>query len=538
MKNIKKYIKNIVFKYSNYYYKNLNIFFLILIVISLPLSEFLLSVSIIALMINYILSPDLKTRLKKIYKRKSVLAIILIYLLHIIGLIYSSNLQYGLHDLKIKITLPVLAIILGTGEFPNEKELKLIMKFFILALIVASIISFLVYIGVIKREIKDIRQISIYISHIRFSLLINVGIFYILYRLLNNENLKPIIFYILSLIWLIIFLFILQSLTGILIFIILSVIFVFKYLIKINNKKLITSTFTFLFLTLLIIGIYVYKSVKKFYTINENTNQVLEQYTLNGNKYYHDTLNKDIENGYYIWRYICDEELQKQWQKKSNLSYWGKDLKNQDLRTTLIRYMTSKGLRKDSAGFVQLTDNDIKNIENGMANYVFSKKLSIYPRIYEFLWEIEAIKKNINPSGHSLLQRIEFLKTAFSIISKNIFIGVGTGDVDDAFKTEYRILKSRLEPKYWLRAHNQLITFILTFGIIGFIFIISCFTFAIVYEKKHKDFLFMFFITIAFISFLNEDTLETHTGMSFFAFFLSLFLFRKNNQKQDEKIGS
>lgn len=101
--------------------------------------------------------------------------------MHIIGLLYSSNLNYGLHDLKIKITLPILAIILGTSEFPDEKEIKIIMQFFIFSLLVSSLISFLIYIGIIKRNINDYREISIYISHIRFSLLINVGIFYILY---------------------------------------------------------------------------------------------------------------------------------------------------------------------------------------------------------------------------------------------------------------------------------------------------------------------------------------------------------------------
>lgn len=169
--------------------------------------------------------------------------------------------------------------------------------------------------------------------------------------------------------------------------------------------------------------------------------------------------------------------------KKKFITILGKRLKNQELRTTLIRYLTSKGLRKDSVGLSQLSDQDIKNIENGIANYIYTKRFSIYPKIYEFLWEIEAMKKGVNPGGHSILQRIEYLKTAFSIISKNILFGVGTGDVDDAFKLEYKLSRSKLEPQWQHRTHNQFITFIVTFGIIGFIIIISCFTYAIIYEK-------------------------------------------------------
>jgi len=517
--------------YSQSFYKKLNIFFLILLVVSLPFSEFFLSISIIGLTINYLLSPNLIQRLKNIYIRKSVLAIVLVYVLHLIGLLYSSNIKYGLHDLRIKITLPLLAIILGTGEFPNNKEFKLIMNYFIYALLLSSFISFLIYIGIIKKELNDHREISIYISHIRFSLLINVGIFYILYILSNNNDTKNFLFYIVSLIWLIFFLFILQSLTGIIIFLTLSLIFIFYSIISTKNIKIISFTWIMLFALLIIIGIYFYNSTKKFYDIKESNSNKLEEFTINGNRYFHDTNNIDTENGYYIWRYISDKELEIEWQKRSNLPYNGKDLKNQDLRTTLIRYLTSKGLRKDSLGLSQLTDQDIKNIEKGIANYIYTKKFSFYSKIYEFLWEIEAMKKGINPSGHSIIQRLEYLKTAFRIIRKNIFFGVGTGDVDDAYKIEYKISKTRLETEWQHRAHNQLITFIVTFGIIGFLFIISCFIYAIIYEKKYKDFLFILFLLIAIMSMLNEDTLETHTGMSFFAFFFSLFLYRENNEK-------
>lgn len=532
MKVIKKYVKNLILIYSQNIYKKLNLYFLILLVISLPLSEFTLSVSIIALTINYILSPNLKNRLKKIYYRKSVLAILIVYFLHIIGLLYSSNLNYGLHDLKIKITLPILAIILGTSEFPDEKEIKIIMQFFIFSLLVSSLISFLIYIGIIKRNINDYREISIYISHIRFSLLINVGIFYILYLFSKNEIPKPKIFYILSVIWLIVFLFMLKSLTGIVVFILLSIVNLIYYVYSTKKTSLIYLTIFFLTTILFLTVLYIIRGIKNFYIINEKNDNALEELTLNGNKYFHDTLNKDTENGYYIWRYICDKELSTEWQKRSSLPYWGKDLKNQELRTTLIRYLTSKGLRKDSVGLSQLSDQDIKNIENGIANYIYTKRFSIYPKIYEFLWEIEAMKKGVNPGGHSILQRIEYLKTAFSIISKNILFGVGTGDVDDAFKLEYKLSRSKLEPQWQHRTHNQFITFIVTFGIIGFIIIISCFTYAIIYEKKYKDFLFIVFLLIAIISMLNEDTLETHTGMSFFAFFLSLFLYRKNMKNE------
>jgi hypothetical protein len=40
----------------------------------------------------------------------------------------------------------------------------------------------------------------------------------------------------------------------------------------------------------------------------------------------------------------------------------------------------------------------------------------------------------------------------------------------------------------------------------------------------------MMFFFIAFLSMLNEDTLETHAGVTFFSYFYSLFLFARDNK--------
>ncbi|NJK85176.1 MAG: O-antigen ligase family protein [Bacteroidales bacterium] len=134
------------------------------------------------------------------------------------------------------------------------------------------------------------------------------------------------------------------------------------------------------------------------------------------------------------------------------------------------------------------------------------------------------MQKNGNPSGHSLIQRIEYVKNAAQIIKRNFWTGVGTGDVKDEFMSQYENSESQLDLKWRLRAHNQYVTFLLTFGIIGFSWIMFSFFFPVFYEKKHLDFLAIIFLLIAFLSMLNEDTLETHTGISFFAFFYSFFI--------------
>src|SRR5690606_16900976 len=73
--------------------------------------------------------------------------------------------------------------------------------------------------------------------------------------------------------------------------------------------------------------------------------------TESGNPYQHHLDLKYTENGYYVWRFISEDELRKEWNSSSELDYDGKDLKGQALRSTLFRYLTSLGLKKNSAGF-------------------------------------------------------------------------------------------------------------------------------------------------------------------------------------------
>ena len=62
------------------------------------------------------------------------------------------------------------------------------------------------------------------------------------------------------------------------------------------------------------------------------------------------------------------------------------------------------------------------------------------------------------------------------------------------------------------------------FGIIGMFWFLGALFYPIIAEKKILDFFYLTFFTIAFLSMLTEDTLESQAGVTFFAFFNSLFL--------------
>jgi hypothetical protein len=225
--------------------------------------------------------------------------------------------------------------------------------------------------------------------------------------------------------------------------------------------------------------------------------------------------------------------MKEAWKKRSDIPFDSLDASKQTVKYTLARYLTSKGLHKDEHGVMMLTASDIENIENGIPNVKYTNRFSLYTRIHQIIWEYRNAKLGRNSSGHSIVQRIEFWQNAWDAFKNNRWLGVGIGDVNDVIIDYYEWRNSYLEKEWRLRAHNQYLTFLLTFGIIGCLFVLFVFIFPLLFESVRKNYFFMIFYTLALLSFLTEDTLETQAGVMFYALFYCITLFSVNKQRQE-----
>lgn len=515
---------------------------LVLAAVSLPLSKFTLSISLIVLVTNWFLEGDLKRKIHCLRNNVAFWSVLIIFLVHVAWLINTTNFDYAFRDLKNKVILVIFPLVIFSSKLLSRKEFQRIIFWFSAAVVASSIISTAILVELITAPINNSNGISIFISHIRFSLLINVAIFSMGYLVFSKEYNVPKsikIASVASIIWLVLFLFLLKSLTGMVIFLVVLFIIVTIISFKINYVVYRLFIQVGILTIFLLTATFITHSISKFYSIDKIDVDQLEKHTPLGNLYSHNLSDKQIENGHYVWLYVSSKELENEWKKRSTISIHEKDNKGQLIYYTAVRYLTSLNLKKDSVGVSRLTNQDIRNIESGMANYIFANKYALYPRIYQVLWEFDVFRKNQNPAGNSTTQRILFLQTASKIISKNFFTGVGTGDIQDEFNRQYTEDKSQLPENRRHRAHNQWVTFLLTFGVFGFIIVLIAFFYPLFYLKAHRSFLFVVFFIIAFLSMLNEDTLETQTGVSFFSYFYSLFLLEielLKKQKNNEQI--
>lgn len=507
-----------------------NIFLLgtALLVISLPVSLFLQSVAQLVLSLNWLAELGFREKRKNIQSNPGIWIFLTIYALHIIFLVNTSDFSYALHDLKIKLPILALPLIYSTTAPLSRREFKIILQLFVGTVLVSSLISTYILLGFSNNDPVDSRYASLFISHIRFSLIVVLAIFTLIFFTLFEDYCKTKaekIVYFLVACWFICFLILLRSFTGIVIFLILTPITILWWAIKQGGRRvLFISVIAILGLSICVV-LYGYNAYKRYNDRSIPSLSDLPSHTINGSTYLHNIKSDEFENGNLIWIYVSKKELEQEWNKLSDYKFDGNDRKDQMIKITLVRYLASMNYPKDSLGISMLDAEDISMIEKGYTNYIFKSKFSLYPRIYELLWELEQYAKTGNPSGHSLAQRIEYLKTGWTIARNDFWWGVGTGDVKTAFKEQYIADNSKLKPEWRNRAHNQYLTYLLTFGIFGFIwFLFALFTPTILL-RKYNNYYFMMFFLIGLLSMLNEDTLETHVGVSFFAFFYSFLFF-------------
>lgn len=495
--------------------------------VSMPFSIYVISLCEFGLLINLMLEGDFKNRFRRIIQRKSLLIFFCIYAVHIIWVLGSTDVNFAFQSLRIKLPLLVLPLIIASSLPLSSERLKLLLKFFIASVVIATLFSTSIYLGLTHYEVNDVRKsISIFISHIRFSLLIVICIQVLFYWMVTEgwKISKTQVVKILIIVWLIIFLLILEAFTGIVVLIVSSLVLILAFIRSVKYKFVKTGLVLLLIAIPLLSVIVVKNEIKKFYNFEKFDINTLEKKTVNGNYYNHNLLDWNVENGHKVYMYVCQPELRKEWDKRSSYKYDALDMKQQPTIYTLIRYMTSIGLRKDSVGVSKLTAVDINRIEHGMTNYIYANKFGIMPRIYEVIWEIDQYKHGWGVNQHSVTQRIIYMQIALSLIKDNFWFGIGTGDLPMEYANYYKTHETGLSKERQVHTHNQFLRLFTMFGLFGFLIIMAAFFIPVFIEHKWQSYYLVMIIAIVLLSFLNEDTLETQIGVTFSIFFYSLFL--------------
>ena len=528
---------------------------LLMVAVGLTLSPFLMGMSQFWLVLVWLVdalvparhcgldpqSPQgrgFKSKLSRFWHNKAAVLLVAFYLMHVVGLLWTSDFEYAIKDLRVKLPILVMPFVLSSMEPLDRKRFNLVMLVYVLSVFIATQVSFVSY---LRHDYDDVREISRFISHIRFCLNIVFSMAVIGYYLYKRRiskgkgvpsfGIKVVIDQFLMwflLFWFAYVIFIFESLSGyvILVAVVLAtLLYAFLQWKKGRGWRVALGVLALMIIAAVVVVVWVV--AKPMVDVKPVDLSTLEKTTAQGNPYWHDTVHNPVEDGKYVGLYYNRTELEEAWSQRSHLPFDGTATDGENLEATLARYLTSKDLRKDAQGVMALTEEDIKNIEQGVANYNNWKHPGLRARLSSTLFEYNLYRHFNNPNGGSLSQRIEYTRASFHIIGRHPWFGVGTGDVPQTFAQTYDEIHSPLKEEFRFRAHNQYLAIAVAFGLVGLAFFLFVLLYPWFASKRNHTYLYMVFLCVMLLSMFPEDTLETQAGVTLFAFFESLLLFSK-----------
>ncbi|MDG1331589.1 MAG: O-antigen ligase family protein [Crocinitomicaceae bacterium] len=482
------------------------------IAFALPWSKVMMSISVMFVVLNLIVEANYKQYWEQFKSNRIFWFVVVIYALNVMGLLWSSNIDEAMHTIKQQLPFIAIPTVLVAKPISSKKYLDIVFMTFLAAMLITSLYNFLSYQHIIGDHFyNNIRGMSLTSSHIRYGLLISMAGAIAL--VCSEEKRKRIIPCMILLAWFAFYTYYSQVISGVISFGAVVVIYAIYHLWL--KRKTLAIAFG---VALLIIAILPLVWLFKPLTVDMAEYDSLPEVTAQGNPYEHNFTYIDSETNEPILIYLCSKELEEEWNKRSGIPFAGTTVEGNQVHHTLIRYLTSKQLPRDAEGVKELTEQDIRNIEMGRPSVHFN---GLMPRMHALRFQLNYAE---SPNGHSLLQRFEYWKAGFSLATSNWLVGVGSGDVQDAFNHYYEASNSPLTEENRRRAHNQFLTYWISFGVIGLLLFVSLLFLFIRFNFQQKSILALLFIIIAISSFFMEDTLETQTGVTFFALFLGLFL--------------
>ncbi len=276
-------------------------------------------------------------------------------------------------------------------------------------------------------------------------------------------------------------------------------------------------------------------TVIDFYSVQNNGKA--PEFTAAGNSYNRELENGFVENGNYLWSFICYKELEESWKKRTGKSIWEKSKSGYSYYSSLVRYLNNKGVTKDFEGVNQLSDKDVTRILNGNSYPDTWKFSGFSQRLRGMLFFLEKSKISDEFAGNSLSEKLVYQKMGLRLVKDHFIFGTGIGDfkhhLTEYFYKEYAEIDQR-KIRY---PHNQFLSILGRVGALGLLIILYLFYLLFTYRKNDEYFnLRRAFVIIVFCSFLTEDTMDTQAGVTFVAFVVGLIFIQNSNQNALDQV--
>jgi O-antigen ligase len=172
-------------------------FLLVFLAFLLPLTVFGANLIIVLIVLIWLFSGNYKLKYRKIISSKFIIASGLFYLLHVVGLIWTSDIKWGfemLHKMWYFILLlPVLYTIV------QKKYIKYYISAFLVAMSFSELVSYLIWFEIIPTfKMATISNPVPFMSHVSYNPILAFAIYLVCHEIFLNKDLGKFKFFLYS----------------------------------------------------------------------------------------------------------------------------------------------------------------------------------------------------------------------------------------------------------------------------------------------------------------------------------------------------
>lgn len=492
-----------------------------LAVIMLPWSTAFLSMAQMLLAANWlaegIVRKDLAGRFRRAFTTPPVLVFLSFLVLHMLGLLWTTDLDWGMDLVRILAPVLVFGVVLGEARPLDAGELRTVLLLGAWSALASALVSQL-----LAPPDADYRQLSRFISHIRLALLLAFAVVVLVHhadgpwwrRAVHAAGAVSAVYAIGRL----------GSLQAMTLLAVIAAVMLWRRAARWSPRLRWTVRPLVLLLPIAALG-WLAVTVRTHLAPPPADLDARAERTAGGERYDHDPGNPQTENGEFVWTYVAWGELERTWALRSHVPFNGTDARGGTLYGTLMRYLASKGQRKDSVAVMALSDAEVRAIERGVPNARQGERGRVRARFEEVVMELQRYIASGDANGHSVTMRLEYAKAGLAIARRHLLTGVGTGDTRPAFAEQYERMHSTLRPEWRHRAHNEYLTLLISFGVFGLAWSLFTWWWPAWRMGAWRDPRFIAWAVLFLGSCLTDDTIETQAGATFFALYYAVLVF-------------
>ena len=168
-------------------------YLLIILAFLMPLTVFGANLIIVIICVLWLFSGDYASKFNQIISNKFILASIVFFFLHVIGLLWTEDLSWGVHIVHkmwyFLLLLPVLFTIV------RREHIKFYISAFLLAMTLTEIASYLVWFEIIEPFKKaTVINPTPFMSHISYNPILAFAIYLVLHEIFFNKKITNLVF--------------------------------------------------------------------------------------------------------------------------------------------------------------------------------------------------------------------------------------------------------------------------------------------------------------------------------------------------------